>query len=148
MCQASQYPKPDSPVVFYINVNNVGIYRDKLNIIPSPDFKPAISNEPSPRFTVPADKWQNAVAFEVYNKDKLVRICLRGLNQKDNKSTDVLLPEGATTVMAVQWDGRRFIIYNTQGGGIDDKADACTGPGQPVSPAKTNKKKKNRKKKH
>ena len=145
---ASQYPKPDSPVVFYINVNNVGIYRDKLNIIPSPDFSPAISSSPSPRLTVPADKWQNAVAFEVYNKDKLVRICLRGLNQKDNKSTDVLLPDGATTVMAVQWDGKRFIIYNTLGGGIDDKADACTGPGQPVSPAKNNKKKKNRKKKH
>lgn len=152
MCRASleharQYPKPDSPVVFYITVNSVPIYRDKLDIKPSPDFKPQITEQPSRRFTVPGDKWANAVAFEVYNGDKLIRVCLKGLNQKDNQSTDVLLPEGATTVMAVQWDGKRFIIYNTKGGGIDSEPDQCTGPGQfrPAEP-KAKKKKKRKKK--
>lgn len=136
MCRAAlqharQYTKPDSPVIFYITANNVGIYRDRSNIQPSPDFKPQITEKPLRRFTVPGSKWANAVAFEVYNGHKLIRICLRGLNQKDNSSTDVILPPGATTVMAVQWDGRRYIIYDTQGRSVDDKPDLCSGPGQP-----------------
>jgi hypothetical protein len=126
---AAQYPKPDSPVIFYINVNNVGIYRDRLAVVPSPDFTPVIKNKPGTCFTVPADKWANAVAFEVYKGNKLVRICLRGLNQKDNASTDVFLPEGATTVMAVSWDGKRYIIYDTTGATVDAQPDASTGPG-------------------
>lgn len=143
---ASQYPKPDSPVIFYITVNNFEIYRDKLKIKPSPDFEPTIQENRMKRFIVPGDKWENAVAFEVYNEDKLIRICLRGLNQKDNKSTEVFLPDGATTVMAVQWDGRRYIIYDTKGNGVDDKPDRCSGPGQYRAPAKQSKKKKKRKK--
>lgn len=137
---AHQYPKPDSPVVFYINVNNVGIYRDKLDIKPSPDFKPQITEQPGKRFTVPGNQWENAVAFEVYNGDKLIRVCLRGLNQKDNQSTDVILPPGATTVMAVQWDGKRYIIYDTKGSEVDASPDSSTGPGQYREPARKKKK--------
>lgn len=141
---AAQYPKPDSPVIFYINVNNVAIYRDKLPVKPSPDFKPVITGSPIPRFTVPADKWENAVAFEVYSGDKLVRVCLRGLNQKDNRSTDVLLPAGATTVMAVSWDGKRYIIYDTGSGKVDNKPDSSNGPGF-ISSAPTKKNNKSKK---
>ena len=142
---ASQYPKPESPVIFYINVNNVEIYRDKLDIEPSPGFKPTIVNAPFPHFTVPADQWKNAVAFEVYKNDELVRICLRGLNQQDNQSTDVFLPEGSTRVMAVSWDGKRYTIYNTRGGGIDNKPDSASGPGFLSAPAKKAKKEKKKK---
>lgn len=146
---ARQYPKPDSPVVFYITVNSVPIYRDKLDIKPSPDFAPTLTDKPSPRFTVPGDKWANAVAFEVYNETgKLIRVCLRGLNQQDNSSTDVLLPEGATTVMAVSWDGKRYIIYSTKGEKVDDVPDKHNGPGasQDSPKKKKSKKKKNKKK--
>ena len=128
---ARQYPSPDSPVIFYINANNVGIYRDKLAITPSPDFTPTPSQEKLPCFTVPADKWANAVAFEVYNAEgRLIRICLRGLNQKDNSSTDVFLPAGAADVMAVSWDGKRYLIYTTsKDKKVDAQPDACQGPG-------------------
>lgn len=136
---ARQYPRPDSPVIFYINVNNVAIYRDKLDIKPSPDFKPQITEHTGRRFTVPGNQWENAVAFEVYNGDKLIRVCLRGLNQKDNKSTDVLLLPGATTVMAVQWDGKRYIIYDTKGREVDARPDSSTGPGQYRKPARKKK---------
>lgn len=146
---AAQYPEPDSPVIFYININNFTIYRDKLAIVPSPDFTPTLTATPSPRFTVPGDKWANAVAFEVYNAEgKLIRICLRGLNQQDNTSTDVLLPEGAASVMAVSWDGLRYCIYSTKGESIDDKPDKCNGPGTSTSkPPTTGKQKKKSKKK-
>ena len=127
---AAQYPKPESPVVFYITSNNMLIYRDKLNIIPSPDFIPQISRNRDTRFVVPADMWANAVAFEVYDADgKLIRVCLRGLDQKDNASTTVILPKGAARVMAVQWDGARYAIYSTTGEMIDAKPDTCNGPG-------------------
>ena len=140
---AAQYPKPDSPVIFYITTNSVGIYKDKLPIQPSPQFKPQLVEKPVPHFTVPADQWKNAVAFEVYNEDKeLIRICLRGLNQKDNASTDVILPEGATTVMAVSWDGKRYTMFSTRGETIDNKADQCTGPGFVADTTSKKKKKK------
>lgn len=127
---AAQYPKPESPVVFYITSNNMLIYRDKLNIIPSTDFIPQISRNRDTRFVVPADMWANAVAFEVYDADgKLIRVCLRGLDQKDNASTTVILPKGSARVMAVQWDGVRYTIYSTTGEKIDAKPDTCNGPG-------------------
>ena len=140
---ARQYPKPDSPVIFYINTNNAKIYRDKRNIVPSPDFSPVVDESKQPSFLVPADKWANAVAFEVYDKSgKLLRICLRGLNQQDNKSTEILLPPGADAVMAVQWDGKRFTIYSASGATIDAKPDSCTGPGQPKRNTKKKRKRK------
>ena len=96
---------------------------------------------------MPADQWENTVAFEVYNGDKLVRVCIRGLGCNDNKSTQVILPDGATRVMAVQWDGKRYTIYNAGGGGVDNRPDECTGPGQFQPTAKkTKNKKKGRKK--
>ena len=138
---ARKYPKPESPVIFYITTNSAGIYRDKLNIIPSPDFTPVVDDSKQRSFLVPADKWANAVAFEVYDADgKLIRVCLRGLDQQDNQSTTVILPPGAHSVMAVQWDGRRYTIYQNGGGSIDAKADSCTGPG-PYQPLKDKKKK-------
>ncbi len=140
---ARRYPKPDSPVIFYINTNNAEIYRDKRNIVPSPDFSPVVDESKQPSFLVPAAKWANAVAFEVYDKSgKLLRICLRGLNQQDNKSTEVLLPPGADAVMAVQWDGKRFTIYSASGATIDAKPDSCTGPGQPKRNTKKKRKRK------
>lgn len=151
MCQdvvkhAQKYPKPDSPVIFYINANNVNIYRDKQDIAPSPDFSPAINTSGNKRsFIVPADQWANSVAFEVYDKSgTLIRVCLRGLNQKDNQSTEVILPQEAQIVMAVQWDGQRYTMYKASGRGIDRKPDSCTGPGQYKAPE--NKKKKRKKK--
>ncbi len=150
LAHAAQYPKPDSPVIFYINVNNAGIYRDKLPIKPSPQFQPVVKDAPFPHFTVPGDQWANSVAFEVYNKEgKLIRICLRGLNQNDNESTDVFLPPGATEVMAVSWNGKRYCIYSTGGKKIDNRPDTCNGPGSSVSShqKKTTRKKKRKSKK-
>lgn len=103
-----KYPKPETSVIYYISGNNMPIYRDKLPLEPSPDFKPEIKDN---RFTVPAGTWKNAVAFEVYAKGELVRVCLLGLNHEDNVTTDVLLPEGADEVKAVQWDGKRESIW-------------------------------------
>ncbi len=104
-----QYPAPDSSVIYYINANNVNIYRDRLPVESSADFRP----QPplgGGSIVFPAEEWKNAVAFEVYSGKKLVRICLRGLGQKDNASTTVICPPGATAIRAVQWDGKRIPV--------------------------------------
>ncbi len=106
-----KYPEPDSSVIYYINANNVGIYRERLAVEPSPDFCPAIPEEGG-HIVFPAEKWKNAVAFEVYTGKRLVRICLRGLGQADNASTTVICPAGATAIRAVQWDGKRHTVVS------------------------------------
>ncbi len=108
IAHARRYPKPDSSVIYYINANNVHIYRDRLPVQPSPDYVPKFSRG---RVTIPASVWQNAVAFEAYADGELVRIALRGLNHKDNATTDLICPPGTTAIKAVQWDGTRFDVW-------------------------------------
>lgn len=117
---AEQYPSPDSGVIYYITAYSMELYRDKKNIKPSVGYKFEIQGN---KALVPADKWENAVAFEVYKDKELVRVNLRGLNTSDFKSTEVHLPEGYTTVVAVQWDGRRFIAHSTKNERIGSDAD-------------------------
>lgn len=107
LTHASQYPEPDTSVIYYINANNVDIYRERRPVQPTPDFTPQLQNG---YFIMPAEAWQNAVAFETYAGDKLIRISLRGLGQQDNRSTCVYCPEEATCVKAVQWDGQRIEV--------------------------------------
>ncbi len=111
--QGMKYPEPDSSVIHYINANNALIYRDRLAVEESPDFRPALSAGGG-IMVFPAEKWKNAVAFEVYKGEELLRICLRGLGQKDNASTTVICPPGATEIRAVQWDGRRYPVTTAQ----------------------------------
>jgi hypothetical protein len=61
--------------------------------------------------TIPADQWQNAVAFECYRGKRLARVALRGLNHEDNATTDLIVPNGVTSIKAVQWDGTRYTIW-------------------------------------
>lgn len=111
MDHISRYPAPDSSVIYYINVNNVDIFRDRLPVIPPPAGAPApvIANG---RMEIPASVWQNAVAFEAYRGDKLLRISLRGLNHADAAATTVICPPGTDSVKAVQWDGARYTVLS------------------------------------
>lgn len=106
-------PKPDSSVIFYINSNNYQIFRDRCPVIKvgsDPGFTaaPGIGG-----VTISPDVWQNAVAYEAYVGDKLVRIALRGLNHEDNATTDLSCPPGITRIAAVQWDGTRHTIWQS-----------------------------------
>ncbi len=119
---AARFPEPDSTVIFYITANSVGIYRDRLPVEPSDDFRPAIPAGGG-NIVFPADKWKNTVAFEVYEGRKPVRICLRGLGQADDASTTVICPAGATAIRAVQWDGTRYTVVEDEAAA--QKADAA-----------------------
>ena len=103
-----QYPKPDSRVIYYISANTMHIFRDRLPVKVSPDYTPDVSKG---IVTIPADKWENAVAFECYRGKRLCRVALRGLNHEDNATTDLIVPKGTTSIRAVQWDGKRYAIW-------------------------------------
>ena len=106
---AARYPKPDSSVIYYITANTVEIFRDRLPVKKAAKrLKPdAIVNN---RLEIAADAWRNAVAFEAYRGNELLRISLRGLNHQDPMATTVVCPPGTDTVKAVQWDGRRYTV--------------------------------------
>ncbi len=110
---AAKFPEPDSSVIYYINVNNVEIYRDRLPVEPS-SFVPVVPANGG-KVVFRAKDWKNAVAFEVYKGKELVRVCLRGLGQEDNASTTVICPPGTTAIQAVQWDGERFPVRIKRG---------------------------------
>lgn len=115
MCHAAirhmqQYPKPDTSVIYYVNANTVGIFRDRLPIQTSPDFK---LNPHKGLVTIPAQEWRNAVAFECYKGKRLCRVAIRGLNHEDNSTTDLIVPKDTTVIKAVQWDGKRFTVWQS-----------------------------------
>ncbi len=111
MKKVAHYPKPNTTVLYYITANSVDIYKNKLEVIKPNNFSPIISNA---RMEIPAGTWENAVAFEAYEGKKLIRISLLGLNHKDNKSTTVICPPNTTAVKAVQWDGKRYTVYEQE----------------------------------
>ncbi len=108
-----RYPEAASSVIHYLTANSVGIYREKRAVVPSDDFRPTIP-EKGGRIIFPAEKWKNAVAFEVYKGGQLIRVCLRGLGMDDDASTLVICPPGATSIRAVQWDGTRHMVSGGQ----------------------------------
>ena len=79
LAHAARYPKPDTSVIYYINADNVNIYRERRPVQPSPGSSPQLKDGV---FIMPANVWQNAVAFEAYSGDKLICISLRGLGAK------------------------------------------------------------------
>lgn len=108
LAHAAQYPKPETEVLYYINGNNVHLYKEKAKVTKSarmrPDSIPGV-------LTMPSGSWSNAVAFEVYGeKEQLLRVCLPGLGHSDNVTTDIICPAGTKCIKAVQWDGKRYVV--------------------------------------
>lgn len=103
-----RYPKPDTSVIYYVTANSVHIFRDRLPVQVPEGYVPDVSKG---IVTIPADKWQNAVAFECYRGKRLVRVALRGLNHNDNATTDLIVPKDTTSIRAVQWDGTRYTVW-------------------------------------
>ncbi len=103
---AQQYPEPDSKVIYYINSNNVALYKNKTAMVKGAQYTPA-----NGKITVPAGDWTGAVAFEVRRGKKIVSVSLLGLGHEDNVTTDIFVPADATSVSAVSWDGKRERIY-------------------------------------
>lgn len=105
---AKKYAKPESPVLYYISANSVNAFKNKLPV--EGELGKGVSGEGDTR-TISHSDWKNVVAFETYAGDKIVSACIVGTDSPDNSSTLVRLPEGATHIEAVSWDGKRSTVY-------------------------------------
>lgn len=101
---ASKYKKPETPVLHYITANSVNVYKDKL---PLEGTSGGGFTKGAKQIVVDNDMWKNAVAFETYAGDKLVKVAFVGAGSDDAKTTIVHTPDGTTSVKAVGWDGAR-----------------------------------------
>lgn len=104
---AAKYPKPNTPVLHYITANSVQAYKNKLAVSGT---KGSGYTKENKKIIVDNSKWKNAVAFETFAGDKLVKIAFVGAGSADATQTIVHIPEGATAVKAVSWDGKRIDI--------------------------------------
>jgi len=101
---ASKYKKPITPVMHYITANSVEIYKNKL---PLKGNTGSGFRKEGNKLIIDNSSWKNAVAFESYSGNKLVKIAFVGAGSDDVKTTIVHLPEGTSEVKAVSWDGIR-----------------------------------------
>lgn len=105
---AKKYPHPVSPVIYYISSNSVPIFKSKAPVHGT--LNQGVTGEGNER-TISHEQWKNAIAYEVYSDGKLIKAAICGTNSPDNSSTTVPFPEGADTIKAVSWDGKRTDVY-------------------------------------
>ncbi|MGL4491209.1 MAG: M60 family metallopeptidase, partial [Tannerellaceae bacterium] len=124
---ASKYPKPTTPVLHYLTANSVEQYRKQLplsgekgkgyTLCKGEGAKKVVDGNINATIKgdyllVDNSAWKNAVAFETYANDKLVKVAFVGAGSNDLASTVVHLPEGYTTVKAVGFDGTRLAVID------------------------------------
>jgi len=101
---ASKYPKPQTPVLHYLTANSIDIYKNQQSL---KGIKNQGIQKETNKIIIDNTKWPNAVAFETYKNNALVKIAFRGAGSEDASKTIVHIPEGYTSVKAVGWDGQR-----------------------------------------
>ena len=104
---AKKYPKPESPVVYYITSGSVDAYRDKLPVTGT--YNQGVTEEGKTR-KIDHSVWKNVTVFETYAGDKMTNIAIWGTGAPDKSSTLVQYPEGSTRIEAVAWDGQRTLV--------------------------------------
>lgn len=105
--QNNGWQKP-AGVINYISGNTVDIYKNQSAV--SGTLNQGVSGTGVTR-TVNHSSWKNAVVYETYNNNELVRITMAGTGTTNNSSTIVPYPSGATKIVAVSWNGTRTTIY-------------------------------------
>lgn len=104
---AARYPKPNTPVLHYLTANSIEIYRQQQ---PVTGTKNIGYEKKEGKIIVANEKWSNAVAFETYKNDILIKVAFLGAGSDDATTTTVHIPEGTTAVKAVGWDGQRIDV--------------------------------------
>lgn len=103
-----EWKKPEG-AINYISGNTVGIYEKRLDV-KGGTVNEGVSGTETSR-TVNHDVWKNAVVYKTYAGEEVVRLTMAGTGTKDNSSTLVPYPEGATTITAVSWKGEETVVY-------------------------------------
>ena len=104
----SKYPKPASPVLYYLTANSVQAYRDRLPVIGA--YGKGVVHKDG---IIVADHnvWKNVTVFETYREKELIKVSMVGTDSPNRDYTLIRYPEGATRVEAVAWDGTRTLVF-------------------------------------
>ena len=105
--QGKGWPEPEG-VINYISGNSVKIYANKLPVEGTLNQGVTLSGANA---TVNHNTWKNAVVYETYAGNELIRITMTGTGNANNTSTRVPFPSNATKIVAVAWDGTRTTAY-------------------------------------
>ena len=104
---AAKYPKPESPVIFYISGNSVDAFKNKADVVGK--YGKGVSGNTVK--TIDGRVWKNVTVFETYRGKELIRIAMVGSGSPNSGFTLVQYPVGATRIEAVAWDGTRKLVY-------------------------------------
>ena len=105
----SRYPKPETPVLYYLSANSEKAFKEKLSVIGTYNEGVQIASNQTAR--IDHEIWQNVVVFETYQGEELIKAAIVGTDSQDLDYTLVRYPEGATRIEAVAWDGTRTLVY-------------------------------------
>ena len=104
---AKKYPKPKSPVIYYITSGSVDAFKNELPV--SGTYGQGLTTADH-AIKVDSNAWKNVTVFETYAGNKLTNIAIVGTGSKDRSSTLVQYPQGSTRIEAVAWDGSRTLV--------------------------------------
>lgn len=107
----SRYPKPTSPVIYYLTANSVLAYQNRLPV--DGGYNQGIIFKDK---TCVADHriWKNVAVFETYAGNELSYVAMVGTDSPDQSTTLIRYPEKSTRIEAVAWDGTRTLVYGTR----------------------------------
>lgn len=108
---ASRYPKPATPVLYYLSGNSEKAFKEKLPV--EGIYGKGVIVRDDGNIVVDHKVWKNVVVFETYDKEKLIYVSLVGTDSPDLSSTLVRYPSGSTRVEAVAWNGKRVLVYGS-----------------------------------
>lgn len=109
---ASKYPKPATPVLYYLTANSEKAYKERLSV--QGVYGEGVKVRDDGRLYVEHAVWKNVVVFETYQGNTLIKVAMVGTDSQDLSSTLVRYPQGATRVEAVGWNGERTLVYGTR----------------------------------
>ncbi|MFA7493612.1 MAG: M60 family metallopeptidase, partial [Proteiniphilum sp.] len=112
---ASKYPKPQSPVIYYLTMNSLEAYEKKLSVTGT--YGAGVTIYDDNKYggdqygIISHNVWRSVAVFETYQGDILTKVSMVGLDSDDLNTTLVWYPPGSTRIEAVAWDGTRTLVY-------------------------------------
>lgn len=106
---ASKYPKPATPVLYYLTANSEKAFKERLAV--DGVYNEGVTVNSNERLVVNHDVWKNVTVFETYRGDELTHVAMVGTDSPKLNTTLVRYPGGSTRVEAVAWDGTRTLVY-------------------------------------
>ena len=104
----SRYPKPASPVIYYLTANSVQAYQKRLPV--EGNYGQGITFKDG-TCTIDHRFWENVAVFETYAGNELTYVSMVGTDSPDQSTSWVRYPENSTRIEAVAWDGTRTLVY-------------------------------------